>query len=221
MHADFPHVLLRKRLSQSEWPTLSTWYHGTVRPVNKVRHYLQVAQRTDALEAVAHQQMLGVKTYGNYLYEVQLELPQCNVLFVEDWAHNHLALTYSLLAALKNDPKKIAIDNALELINELAIERKQEGLSIHHKNTMFRQLALEIYAQQLTAIGIDALAYKNRVTESGEYALCILNSKRIASIKNCSASVVQREWDEARLASIHASLEDDRVASAQPKWISQ
>lgn len=84
MKADLPHHLKSKQLTRSQWPISTTWFHGTVKPVHRVHNYLQVSQRANALEAIAHKQMIGRKIYGNFLYEVQLRVAEENILFVED-----------------------------------------------------------------------------------------------------------------------------------------
>ena len=146
MRADLPHLLMRKQLKKTQWPLCSTWYHGTSKPIQKVNNYFHVSQRNDALEAVAHKQMIGVKSYGSYLYEVQLKLAEDYILYVEDWTHNHLGLAYAVDRALADDPRRAAVASALAAIEELAIDRKAEGLSADRHNTQFRLLAFDIFS---------------------------------------------------------------------------
>jgi hypothetical protein len=219
MRADLPHHLKSKQLIRSQWPTSTTWFHGTVKPVNRVHNYLQVSQRTDALEATAHKQMIGRKIYGNFLYEVQLQVAEENILFVEDWSPNHLGLAYAVLRALGNDPRKVAVSEAISIIQELAVERRMQGLSSDKDNAQFKALAFDIFAQRLIAVEILGLAYKSSITESGKYSFCILDSRTIASVTDHSKTVIQPEWELAIAMAQHASLEEQVTHRAIDRWV--
>jgi hypothetical protein len=218
MRADLPHHLKSKQLIRSQWPTSTTWFHGTVKPVHRVHNYLQVSQRSDALEAIAHKQMIGRKIYGNFLYEVQLQVAEENILFVEDWSHNHLGLAYAVLRALGQDARKVAVSAATEIIQELAVERKVQGLSSDKDNAQFKALAFDIFTQQLMSVGILGLAYKSRITESGKYSFCILDTKTISSVTDHSKTVTQSEWELATAMAQHASLDEQITHRVLARW---
>jgi hypothetical protein len=219
MRADLPHHLTSKQLIRSQWPTGTTWFHGTLKPINRVHNYLQVSQRSDALEAIAHQQMIGRKIYGNFLYEVQLHLPEEKILFVEDWTHNHLGLAYTVLRALGQDSRKAAVSNAVEIIQELAVERRVQGLSSDKDNAQFKALAFEIFTERLISVGILGLAYKSGITESGKYSFCILDTRTIASVTDHSKTVTQSEWQLATAMAQHASLDEQITHRALDRWL--
>jgi hypothetical protein len=218
MKADLPHHLKSKQLIRSQWPTSTTWFHGTVKPVHRVHNYLQVGQRSDALEAIAHKQMTGIKIYGNFLYEVQLSIAEENILFVEDWSHNHLALAYSVLRALGQDSRKAAVHNANDMIQELAVERRVQGLSSDKDNAQFRALAFDVLTEQLISVGIFGLAYKSSITESGKYSFCILDTKTISSVTDHSKTVTQSEWELATAMAQHASLDEQITHRVVARW---
>jgi hypothetical protein len=218
MRADLPHHLKSKQLIRSQWPTSTTWFHGTVKPVHRVHNYLQVSQRSDALEAIAHKQMIGRKIYGNYLYEVQLEVAEENILFVEDWSHNHLGLAYAVLRALGQDARKVAVSSATEIIQELAVERRVQGLSSDKDNAQFKALAFDIFTEQLVSVGILGLAYKSGITESGQYSFCVLDARTITSVTDHSKTVTQSEWQLATAMAQHASLDEQVTHRVVERW---
>jgi hypothetical protein len=219
MRADLPHHLKSKQLIRSQWPTSTTWFHGTVKPVHRVHNYLQVSQRSDALEAIAHKQMIGRKIYGNYLYEVQLQVAEENILFVEDWSHNHLGLAYAVLRALGQDARKVAVSSATEIIQELAVERRVQGLSSDKDNAQFKALAFDIFTEQLVSVGILGLAYKSSITESGQYSFCVLDAKTITSVTDHSKTVTQSEWQQATAMARHASLDEQVTHRVIDRWM--
>jgi hypothetical protein len=219
MRADLPHHLKSKQLIRSQWPTSTTWFHGTVKPVHRVHNYLQVSQRSDALEAIAHKQMIGINIYGNFLYEIQLQVAEENILFVEDWSHNHLGLAYTVLRALGQDPRKVAVSNSIAMIQELAVERRVQGLSSDKDNTQFKALAFDIFTEQLVSVGIFGLAYKSSITQSGKYSFCILDSKTIASVTDHSKTVTQSEWQQATTMAQHASLDEQVTHRVIDRWL--
>jgi hypothetical protein len=219
MRADLPHHLKSKQLIRSQWPTSTTWFHGTVKPVHRVYNYLQVSQRSDALEAIAHKQMIGRKIYGNFLYEIQLQVAEENILFVEDWSHNHLGLAYTVLRALGQDPRKAAVSTAIAIIQELAVERRVQGLSSDKDNTQFKALAFDIFTEQLVSVGILGLAYKSSITESGQYSFCILDARTITSVTDHSKTVTQSEWQLATAMAQHASLDEQVTHRVIDRWL--
>jgi hypothetical protein len=219
MRADLPHHLKSKQLIRSQWPTSTTWFHGTVKPVHRVNNYLQVSQRSDALEAIAHKQMIGRKIYGNYLYEVQLQVAEENILFVEDWSHNHLGLAHAVLRALGRDARKVAVSAATEIIQELSVERRVQGLSSDKDNAQFKALAFDIFTEQLVSVGILGLAYKSCITESGQYSFCVLDAKTITSVTDHSKTVTQSEWQLATAMAQHASLDEQVTHRVVDRWM--
>jgi hypothetical protein len=219
MRADLPHHLKSKQLIRGQWPTSTTWFHGTVKPVHRVNNYFQLSQRSDALEAIAHKQMIGKMIYGTFLYEVQLQVAEENILFVEDWSHNHLGLAYTVLRALGQDSRKAAVSNAIEIVQELAVERRVQGLSSHKDNAQFKSLAFDTFTEQLTAVGILGLAYKSNITESGQYSFCVLDAKTIGSVTDHSKTVTQAEWELAAAMAQHASLEEQVTHRALDRWL--
>jgi hypothetical protein len=219
MRADLPHHLKSKQLTRSQWPTSTTWFHGTVKPIHRVHNYLQVSQRSDALEAIAHKQMIGRKIYGNFLYEVQLRVAEENILFVEDWSHNHLGLAYAVLRALEQDSRKAAVSTAIATIQELAVERRVQGLSPDKENAQFKALAFDIFAEQLISVGILGLAYKSSITESGKYSFCILDTRTIVSVIDHSKTVRQLEWQLATAMAQHASLDEQVTHRVIGRWV--
>jgi hypothetical protein len=219
MKADLPHHLKSKQLIRSQWPTSTTWFHGTVKPVHRVNNYLQVSQRSDALEAIAHKHMVGRKVYGNFLYEVQLQVAEENILFVEDWSHNHLGLAYSVLRALGQDTRKEVVSKAIAIVQELAVERRLQGLSSDKDNVQFKALAFDIFTEHLISVGILGLAYKSSITESGKYSFCVLDARTIASVTDHSKTVSQSEWQQATAMAQHASLEEQVTHRVVDRWL--
>jgi hypothetical protein len=219
MRADLPHHLKSKQLTRSQWPTSTTWFHGTVKPIHRVHNYLQVSQRSDALEAIAHQQMVGRKIYGNFLYEVQLRVAEENILFVEDWSHNHLGLAYAVLRALEQDSRKATVSTAIAIIQELAVERRVQGLSSDKESAQFKALAFDIFAEQLISVDILGLAYKSSITESGKYSFCILDTRTIVSVTDHSKTVRQSEWQLATAMAQHASLDEQVTHRVIGRWV--
>lgn len=219
MRADLPHHLTSKQLVPTQWPASTTWFHGTVKPVHRVHNYLQVSQRTDALEAIAHKQMIGRKVYGNFLYEVQLQVAEENILFVEDWSNNHLGLAYTVLRALGQDSRKEAVFKAMAVIQELAVDRKLQGLSSDKDNVQFRTLAFDIFTEQLVSVGILGLAYKSSITESGKYSFCILDARIIAAVTDHSKTVTQADWQLATSMAQHASLDERITHRVLDRWL--
>jgi hypothetical protein len=219
IRADLPHHLKSKQLISGQWPTSTTWFHGTVKPVHSVTNCLPVSQRSDALEAIAHKQIFGKMIYGSFLYEVQLQVAEENILFVEDWTHNHLGLAHTVLRALGLNSRKAAVSNAIELVQELAVERRVQGLSSHKDNAQFRSLAFDIFTEQMTSVGILGLAYKSSITESGQYSFCVLDAKTIVSATDHCKTVTQAEWKLAATMAQHASLEEQVTHRSLDRWL--
>lgn len=123
-----------------------------------------------------------------------------------------------MLRALGEDSRKAAISTAMATIQELAVERRVQGLSSDRDNAQFKALAFDIFAEQLISIGILGLAYKNGVTESGKYSFCVLDARTIVCVTDHSKTVSQSEWRLATAMAQHASLDDQVTHRVFDDW---